>query len=149
MEALLVESRYGSKTTYPYSKVASQVNLSIARYLKAAGDDAQALAHLAQALRLNQKNHEAAALASTMLTQTSWPILIAGPLRHSAALHSAEFSPDGRRAVTASDDDTARLWDTATGKPIGEPMKHDKAVASAQFSPDVRFCPAPDGIGKS
>jgi len=117
-------------------EVASQVNLSHARYLRAAGDDAQALAHLAQALRLNQKNDEAAALASTMLTQTCWPILVADPLRHSAALHSAEFSPDGRRAVTASDDDTARLWDTATGRPIGEPMKHEKGVVSAQFSPD-------------
>jgi len=68
-----------------------------------------------------------------MLTQTSWPILVADPLRHSAALHSAEFSPDGRRAVTASDDDTARLWDTATGKPIGEPISfllNDRPIGS-------------------
>jgi WD40 repeat protein len=101
--------------------------------LRASGDDAQALAHLAQALRLNPKNDEAAAMASTMLTQTSWPILVADPLRHSAALHSAEFSPDGRRAVTASDDDTARLWDTATGKPIGEPISfllNDRPIGS-------------------
>jgi hypothetical protein len=85
-------------------ELASQANVSLARYLKAAGDDAQALAHLAQALRLNQKNDEAASIASTMLTRTSWPILVAGPLRHSGALHSAEFSSDGRWAVTASDE---------------------------------------------
>jgi hypothetical protein len=45
-------------------------------------------------------------------------------------------SADGRRVVTASDDETARVWDAATGKAIGEPLKHAKAVTSAQFSPD-------------
>jgi WD40 repeat protein len=38
--------------------------------------------------------------------------------------------------VTASADKTARLWDSASGKPIGEPMEHDDVVNSAQFSPD-------------
>ena len=33
-------------------------------------------------------------------------------------------------------DKTARLWDAASGKPIGEPMKHEGIVYSAQFSPD-------------
>jgi len=31
------------------------------------------------------------------------------------------FSPDGKRVVTASEDETARLWDAETGKQIGEP----------------------------
>ena len=51
-------------------------------------------------------------------------------------VNSAQFSPDGQRVVTASDDKTARLWDAASGKPIGEPMKHEDVVNSAQFSPD-------------
>ena len=38
--------------------------------------------------------------------------------------------------MTASEDNTARLWDAVSGKPIGEPMKHEDAVNSAQFSPD-------------
>ena len=46
------------------------------------------------------------------------------------------FSPDGTRIVTASDDNTARLWDAATGAPIGAPMKHEDLVNSAAFSPD-------------
>jgi dipeptidyl aminopeptidase/acylaminoacyl peptidase len=38
--------------------------------------------------------------------------------------------------LTASNDKTARLWDAASAKPVGEPMKHEKEVSSAQFSPN-------------
>ena len=58
------------------------------------------------------------------------------PMLHRRALTSVDFSPDGRRIVTASFDHTARVWDAETGKPLGEPMHHERAVASAAFSPD-------------
>jgi WD40 repeat protein len=57
-------------------------------------------------------------------------------MKHENFVTSAEFSPDGQRVVTASGDTTARLWDAASGKPVGEPMKHEGFVTSAQFSPD-------------
>jgi WD40 repeat protein len=38
--------------------------------------------------------------------------------------------------VTASWDNTARLWDALSGKPISEPMWHGNTVTSVQFSPD-------------
>jgi hypothetical protein len=40
--------------------------------------------------------------------------------------------------VTASWDNTARLWDAITGKPLGEPMRHEASVLSASFSADSR-----------
>jgi WD40 repeat protein len=57
-------------------------------------------------------------------------------MKHDDQVNSAQFSADGKRVVTASSDKTARVWDAATGKAIGEPMKHDREDNSAQFSAD-------------
>ena len=52
------------------------------------------------------------------------------------------LSPDGKTIVTGSYDNmwrlgnTARLWDAATGRPLGPPMEHSGAVMSVAFSPD-------------
>jgi WD40 repeat protein len=57
---------------------------------------------------------------------------------HHADVWSVAFSPDGTRLATASDDHTARLWDAATGRPIGGPMRHpnNPGLLSAAFRPD-------------
>jgi hypothetical protein len=58
-------------------------------------------------------------------------------LSHAADPFSVNFSPDGSKIVTGSRDNTARLWDGATGKPIGEALLgHEGSVLSAAFSPD-------------
>jgi WD40 repeat protein len=59
-------------------------------------------------------------------------------LRHSDRVHFVAFSPDGRTAVTASPDGTARLWDARTGAPRGAPLRHDGGVMQAAFSPNSR-----------
>jgi hypothetical protein len=93
------------------SELASRDNVSLARYAEENGKKAQALAHLAQALRLNPENREAADLTAAMLTQIGWHLPLTASMRHDAAVTSAQFSPDGQRVVTASADKTARLWD--------------------------------------
>src|SRR5438034_1055847 len=118
------------------SEIASRGNVSLARYSKEGGKNAQALAQLAQALRLNPENQEASGLTAAMLTQLSWHVPLTGSMWHKDVVYSAQFSPDGQRIVTASWDKTARLWDAASGKLIGEPMNHERMVYSAQFSPD-------------
>ena len=46
------------------------------------------------------------------------------------------FSPDGKTVLTGSVDGTARLWDAATGQPIGPPLPHQSGVWAVAFSPD-------------
>ena len=47
----------------------------------------------------------------------------------------AAFSPDGARILTASADNTAKLWDAASGKLIAS-FDHQDTVRWAAFSPD-------------
>jgi tetratricopeptide (TPR) repeat protein len=46
------------------------------------------------------------------------------------------YSPDGKTVLTGSRDNTARLWDAATGRPLGPPMAHQGRVVAVAFSPD-------------
>jgi WD40 repeat protein len=46
------------------------------------------------------------------------------------------FSPHSDRVVTASTDNTARVWDAENGQPLTRPLQHDGAVTDAAFSPD-------------
>ncbi|KAF8815243.1 WD40 repeat-like protein, partial [Phlegmacium glaucopus] len=46
------------------------------------------------------------------------------------------FSPDGMHIVSASEDRTARIWNTATGECEAELKGHSDLVTSAVFSPD-------------
>ena len=130
------EQLKAKEQTKKASEAASRGNVSLARYSKEGGNNAQSLAYLAEALRMNPENREASGLTAVMLTQLGWHVPLTRSMQHDDAVRTAEFSPDGQKLVTLSSDNTARLWDAATGKPVGEPMKHHGYVYSARFSPD-------------
>ena len=44
-------------------------------------------------------------------------------MEHSDGVWSVAFSPDGKTILTGMLDKTARLWDAATGRPIGQPLR--------------------------
>src|SRR5208282_1531213 len=71
-------------------EAASQANVSLARNSQAVENDNQALAYLANALRLNPRNSEAGALTAALLTQESWPVLT-GAMKHDNGVYSAQF----------------------------------------------------------
>src|SRR2546425_13038842 len=57
---------------------------------------------------------------------------------HSRGVDSVALSPDGRSVLTGSSDETARLWDVATGRGIRRIEGESRGGSSASFPPDGR-----------
>ena len=69
------------------------------------------------------------------------------PLAHEDEVMAASFSPDGRTLLTGCADHTARLWDVASGRPLGEPMRNHGGLHVVAFSPDAtRIAWAGEGL---
>ena len=60
-------------------------------------------------------------------------------LGRTVAVNSVAFSPDGQLLASASDDQTVRLWDPATGAHRRTLTGHDQPVSGVAFSPDGRL----------
>src|SRR5262249_6476279 len=66
---------------------------------------------------------------------------------HHGGVRLAQFSPDGRRVLTASDDGTARVWAAATGQPAGPEFRHQDVAHHAASRPDGRQLVTAGGDG--
>ena len=73
-----------------------------------------------------------AALASTVW-QSDLRLILRG---HESSVLFGGFSSDGARIVTASADNTARIWDGSTGDELAVLRGHEDQILSAAFSPD-------------
>ena len=77
-------------------------------------------------------------VSALTLAQTQEPRLVL-PVGHTDKVNSAVFSPDGTLALTASNDNTARIFEVATGKELQVLSGHMSWVISAVFSPDGKL----------
>ncbi|HNU71772.1 MAG TPA: hypothetical protein PKL48_08695, partial [Thermodesulfobacteriota bacterium] len=57
-------------------------------------------------------------------------------LRHSAPVTACAFSPDGWHVLSASSDQTLKLWEAATGRELWTRKGHPESVIACAFSPD-------------
>jgi WD40 repeat protein len=66
---------------------------------------------------------------------------------HTAAIGAAAASPVGRRAATASEDGTVRIWDPRTGE-CQFVLDHRVEATAVAFSPDGRWVYTGRGDGR-
>ena len=77
----------------------------------------------------------AAVALDAALRQLRESIVLTG---HTATVNKALMSRDGRRAVTASADGTARIWDPDSGAELLRLVGHSGGISSLLFTPDGR-----------
>jgi eukaryotic-like serine/threonine-protein kinase len=100
------------------------------------GDVATGLLWLAESRQLADKAGDADLERTVRANLADWQRELhplRGRLDHGAWVRAVAFSPDGRLALTAGDDGSARLWDPATAQPVGIPLAHGAPVRWASF----------------
>jgi serine/threonine protein kinase/WD40 repeat protein len=65
-------------------------------------------------------------------------IIVSTPA-HQKTIHHARFSPDERRAFTATEAGLARVWDLDSGELIAPPLPHDTEYGPPGFSGSGRY----------
>ncbi len=98
-----------------------QMDLKHAQELFETDRAAEGLANLALLVREKPSDLAVAEWLLNEMTQRSFPLPLLEPIRHEDHVLSARFSPDGSRILTVSRNNTARVWDAATGRPLTPP----------------------------
>jgi hypothetical protein len=99
-----------------------------------ANDTSEGLLYLLRGFETGKEDQPVRAISRNLLG--GWGGSLGICLRHQDTVRAVAFSPDGQTVLTGSYDNTARLWDAASGQPRGRPLLHEDAVFAVAFSPD-------------
>jgi WD40 repeat protein len=61
------------------------------------------------------------------------------PVGHTSPVTSVAYSPNGKYLVTASWDNTAKIWQASDGRLLSDLKGHTESLVSASFSPDGKY----------
>src|SRR6266404_4108610 len=78
-------------------------------------------------------------LKALALAQNPAPLELVIQLGHTGSVTSVALSGDGKHLLTGSEDRTAILWDSATGKQLQTFSGHPSWVTSVAISADGKF----------
>ena len=81
---------------------------------------------------------------AVQLLDTTNGALRGRPLHHDSRIHSVDFSKNGRYLAIGGTNDSARLWDTVSGEPIGLVLQN-RPDARLQVLVNVKVAFSPDG----
>ena len=115
---------------------AAQSDRASARNLWNLGRHRDAVAHWARSFKYEPDSSIELDQIVTSMSSVPWGHSIETLTGHTESVLYAAFSPDGTRILTASDDNTARIWDATTGQAIETLTGHTQLVSHAVFSPD-------------
>ncbi len=140
MSAALRDERAHLKTALSESnRRLAMLNFERGRVAFEKGQVGPGMLWIVESLRMATEAGDEAGKHLALASLAAWRRHLVEPRRvfsHSSDIVSVAFSPDGKTILTGCMDKTARLWDVATGRPIGQPMVHLQGVTSAVFSPD-------------
>jgi len=90
--------------------------------------------------RLRQEDElEKTRLKTLLNTPTTTKPEVFVQLGHSDFVYSVAFSPDGKLALSGSEDNSLKLWQVSTGRELRTFKGHSDSVYSVAFSPDGRL----------
>ncbi|MBX3744866.1 MAG: protein kinase [Verrucomicrobiae bacterium] len=132
------------------SRITQQANIELAQTVRdlewekaenlaQAGKTADALSYFNRFLRSNLQDDVVASRILSTLNLRNFAVPASEPLRHGGPVVHAEFSTDDRFVLTASSDGTARLWETATSRPILVVTNGHPVAGAALLAQGTRF----------
>ncbi|KAL1745559.1 hypothetical protein HDZ31DRAFT_36103, partial [Schizophyllum fasciatum] len=87
--------------------------------------------------QVQQPNLDCPIIIAGFEPEQHWPPNETLVINSGHGVNSVSFSPDGTCIISGSDDGTVRVWNAATGQPVGDPLRgHGDYIGSVAFSPD-------------